>query len=148
MPPSYDPDTLKDDLAQFYLVVDLVLELLTGHRHKPPRIRLEFLAEGGDEPLDRRDPTFPTLIIDLKRNIDGKPADFISDLDRKVAEHVMSNRRPNKLAWYVQEPDPRRGERNPRAYWSQAARTVGSFPIEAAFRHTRPQYESSRSRRN
>ena len=27
MPPSYDPDTLKDDLAQFYLVVDLVLDL-------------------------------------------------------------------------------------------------------------------------
>lgn len=140
MPPAaYEPDHLKDDLAQFYLVVDLVLELLTGQRHKPPRIKLEFLTEGGDEPRDRRDPTIPTLVIDLKQNIHGKPADFMVDLDRKVAEHVMTNRRPNKLAWFVQEPEPRRGERRAKAYWSEAARTVGNFPIEAAYRHARSQ---------
>ena len=138
---GYDPDTLKDDLAQFYLVVDLVLELLTGHRHKPPRIRMEFLAEGGENPRGMRDPTYPTLTIDLKENIAGDPGDFIRALDRKVAEHVMPVRRPNKLAWYLQEPLPRRNERRAKSYWTEASRSIGNFPIETAYRQTRVQYD-------
>ena len=140
MPPSYDPDVMKDDLAQFYLVVDLVLELLTGERHKPPRIRMEFLGEGGDQPRGARDPTYPTLIIDLKDNIRGDPGDFIRRLDNKVAEHVMQVRRPNKLAWYVLEPDRRPGERCAKSYWTEASRCLGTFPIERAFRRTSAQY--------
>lgn len=130
---------LKDDLAQFYLVVDLVLELLTGHRHKPPRLRMEFLTKGGHTPR-RQEKTWPTLVVDLKRNIKGDPIEFIQRLDSKVAEHVMSGRRPDRLAFYLVEPDTRAGEKDALTYWSAARETVGNFPIERAYAHTKPQY--------
>ncbi|RYP41539.1 hypothetical protein DL767_000966 [Monosporascus sp. MG133] len=136
---AFNPDHLRDDLAQFYLVVDLVLELKTGYRHKPPRISMEFLAEGGDEPR-RGDKTWPTLVIDLKHNIHGDPWTFMRDLDTKVAEHVMPNRRPNRLAFLVQEPGPREGERRTKSYWSVAKMTVGTFPVKEAYQYTQRHY--------
>lgn len=137
---SQDAGHLTGDLAQFYLVVDLVLELFTGQRHAPPRIRIEFLAEEGFKPR-RNEETWPTLIIELKENITrGSPAEFMVDFDRKVAEHVMRGRRPDRLAFYIHEPEPRVGKRNRKSYWMVAAKTVGDFPLERAVRHTKSQY--------
>lgn len=136
---SDGPDRLHDDLAQFYLVVDLVLQLFTGHRHTPPRIRIEFLAKGGRQPRAREE-TWPTLVIDLKENIRDDPLKFMADFDQRVAEHVMRGRRPDRLAFYIHEPDPRRGERRPQSYWMAATNTVGNFPVERAFGHTKRQY--------
>ncbi|KAK7745662.1 hypothetical protein SLS62_009703 [Diatrype stigma] len=84
--------------------------------------------------------TWPTLVTDLRENMRETLGKFMADSDRKVAEHVMAARRPGRLAFYIQNPDPRRGERRPQSHWTAAVHTVGDFPIERVFVHTKHQY--------